>query len=183
MARNKLGIVTLLGLWLAACARVDDSKTAPGSAEPPAEAGASGGGRTGAGGEPTINLVIQSVAGQPAFYPAPFDARSCPTPPSSDFGGSVRCVTRAELADSNLPDVTLDGGVSALGPTDDWRCPQLNELTFSGPCGGEKCCELGVCGPLAQRTSEANDAGAAGDRDAGSSEQSCCYYIQEWCGV
>src|SRR6185369_2629100 len=181
---NRLG-AAFLGSWLAACGRVEESTTDAGGSTQ--AAGAAAGGRTGAGGQPTIDLVVTPhAAGEPGFYPPPFDARTCPTPVSGPEG-TTRCVTRAELTDSGWPDVTLDGGVSALGSADAWRCPQLNEITFSGAGGGEHYCKLVLCGPLTQRNSTANsganDAGAAGDGGAGTSEQTCCYYIVEQCGV
>jgi len=83
--------------------------------------------------------------------------------------------------------------VSALGPANAWRCPQLTEVAFSGACGGESCCwRVALCGPLTQRSSTAtpgaSDSGTAGDSDAGDSdgsadEQTCCYYVEEICGV
>src|SRR4051794_40817808 len=126
---NRLG-AALLGSWLAACGRVEGSTTgaggpaqgvAVGAGSSAQTAGAAAGGRAGAGGEPTIELVVPpNTGGQPAFYPPPFDARTCPTPLSA-LEGSLRCVTRAQLADPGFPEVALDGGVSALGSADAWR--------------------------------------------------------------
>src|SRR3954468_13289055 len=98
-------MATLFGLWFAACARVDDSTKGAGSSAQDAHAGASASDRAGRGGEPSIALVPAPSAGQPGFYPSPFDARTCPTPVSQGTTGSIRCLTRAELADSNWPQV------------------------------------------------------------------------------
>ncbi|HET7542469.1 MAG TPA: hypothetical protein VFK05_21515 [Polyangiaceae bacterium] len=177
-------LAALLAPWLVACGRVADSTLETGGA------GASAGGQSGTAGAPTVSLVSPSEGGQAGSYPPPFDALSCPHPVPPHLQGVTRCVTRSELSDAQFPNVTLDGGVDALGPADAWRCPRASEVTFAPErCGGEggPCCESIVCGPLTQRSSiagaQTTDAGAAGAGGASEGEQTCCYYLLEQCGV
>jgi hypothetical protein len=184
-AWNVFGLGLLLSLWSPACGRVEDSAADAGNSGQ--AVGGSDAGRAGDGSVSGIILNTPGNGGQTGVYPSPFDARTCPNP--VDLGGNVRCVTRAELADRTFLYVTLDGGVAALGPADAWRCPQLNEIAFSGACYGEGCCgPEAACGPLVQRTSSTTvgaggDGGAAGDGSAATSDQTCCYYVQVTCGV
>jgi hypothetical protein len=184
---NRFGVAALFGVWLAACARVDDSPKDAGSSGRSAAAGASVGGLAGVGGAPTSDVVLMPDAGRSGSYPPPFDASTCPTPVPTGSFGSISCMTRAQLADSRWLHLALDAGVSALGPADAWRCPDLKELLLPGECGGERCCYFALCGPLIQHNSTASSGasgtGAGGAGDAGTEEQTCCYYVEEQCGV
>jgi len=195
-AQTKRVLAAAFGLWLVACGRVGDSTPFTGAPAQAADAGAggalanagtsaAGAARAGAGGTPNSLGDPLESGGQSATYPPPFDTHNCSAPLSPDLPYQVRCVTRGELEDSQLPDLTLDGGVSMLGTETAWRCPELHEITFSGPCGGERCCAEAACGPLVQRTSSgiSSDAGTAGAGGDFAGEQVCCYLVQTVCGV
>jgi len=168
----------LLSVWLWSCGgRLERSTGSVVSGGAGGTAGTSGAGHS-AGG---LHVDPRDSGNPSTQYPAPFDQSNCVGSAAALIGGSLHCVSRTELArQGTLPNLRLDGGVDALGPAEDWRCPTLDEINFAKCELSEGCCaDLGYCGPVLERAPV--DAGEPDDASPG--EQLCCYYVVEECGV